>query len=83
METLKVFNQEGSSMKKIAVLSAVFLLAVLILLPAATDGKYNVSKPVVADGTPLPWPIPPSGGTLVADGTPLPWPIPPSGGTVA
>lgn len=69
-------------MKKFAVLSAVFLLAVLILLPSFTDGKYNVSKPVVADGTPLPWPIPPSGGTLIADGTPLPWPIPPSGGTV-
>jgi hypothetical protein len=76
-----VLHQEGSSMKKLAILSAVLFLAALILLPAIGDGKYNVSKPVVADGTPLPWPIPPSGGTLVADGTPLPRPIPPSGET--
>jgi len=69
-------------MKKFVILSAVLLLAGLILLPASINGKYNVSKPVLADGTPLPWPIPPSGGTLVADGTPLPWPIPPSGGTL-
>lgn len=70
-------------MKKLAVLSSVFLLAVFILLPATGNGKYNVSKPLVADGLPLPWPpFPPGGGTLMADGSPLPWPpFPKSGGT--
>lgn len=71
-------------MKKLAILSSFLLLATLILLPCATNGKYNVSKPVVADGSPLPWPpIPPGSGPnmLVADGSPLPWPpIPPSPG---
>jgi len=69
-------------MKKFATLSAVLFLAAIILLPGSGSGKYNVSKPLIADGSPLPWPIPPSGGTLVADGSPLPWPIPPSGGTL-
>jgi hypothetical protein len=59
-----VFNQEGSSMKKLAILSMV-LLAAFILLPESSNGKYNVSKSVVADGTPLPWPIPPSGDSSV------------------
>jgi len=68
-------------MKKSLVLSAVLFLAAIILPPASSLGKYNPSKPIVADGSPLPWPIPPGGGTLVADGSPLPWPIPPSGGT--
>ncbi len=71
-------------MKKLATLSVVLLLAALILLPEAGNGKYNVSKPVVADGSPLPWPpFPPSGGsTLIADGSPLPWPpFPPGGGS--
>jgi len=65
-------------MKKLVILSAVFLLAAFILLPATGNGKYDVSKPVVADGSPLPWPpFPPGGGTLVADGWPLPLPPPP------
>ncbi len=64
-------------MKKFATLSVVLLLAALILLPKAGNGKYNVSKPVVADGSPLPWPIPPKPPVLIADGSPLPWPIPP------
>ena len=70
-------------MKKLAVLSSVFLLAAFILLPTAVNGKYNVSKPLVTDGSPLPWPpFPPGGGTLMADGSPLPWPpFPKSGGT--
>jgi hypothetical protein len=69
-------------MKKFAILSLVLLLAAFILLPTVSNGKYNVSKPLVADGSPLPWPPFPPGGTLVADGTPLPWPIPPSGRTL-
>ncbi len=69
-------------MKKLAILSFVLLLAVFILLPAASHGKYNVSKPAVADGSPLPWPPTPGGGsTLVADGSPLPWPPTPGGGS--
>jgi hypothetical protein len=83
LEALMVRNQEGSSMKKLVILSAVLSLAAFILLPGSTNGKYNVSKPLVADGSPLPWPpFPPGGGTLVADGSPLPWPpFPPGGGT--
>jgi hypothetical protein len=71
-------------MKKLVILFAVLSLAVFILLPANSNGKYNVSKPLVADGSPLPWPpFPPSAGTLVADGSPLPWPpFPPGGGTL-
>ena len=70
-------------MKKLVVLFAVLFLAACILLPGSGHGKYNVSKPVVADGTPLPPPIPPGPGanTLVADGTPLPPPIPPGPGS--
>ena len=67
-------------MKRLAYLSGLFILAVFILLPASNGLNHNISKPAVADGTPLPWPIPPlppSNATLVADGTPLPWPIPP------
>jgi hypothetical protein len=83
LEALMVLNQEGSSMKKLVILFAVLSLAVFILLPANSNGKYNVSKPFVADGSPLPWPpFPPGAGTLVADGSPLPWPpFPPGGGT--
>ena len=64
-------------MKKLSVLCALFLLAGLIVLPASTSGKYDVSKPAVADGSPLPWPPPPPNPVLVADGSPLPWPPPP------
>lgn len=64
-------------MKKPAILFAVLFLAAFIVLPAISIGKYNVSKPLVADGSPLPWPpVPPGGGALVADGWPLP-PLPP------
>ena len=66
-------------MKKLAILSMVLLVAAFILLPGSSNGKYNVSKPVVADGSPLPWPIPPGGdSSVVADGWPLPLPPPPS-----
>lgn len=66
-------------MKKLVILSVLLLLAVFILLPAIAIGKYNVSKPVTADGWPLPPPPPgpSSANTLVADGWPLP-PPPPS-----
>ena len=65
-------------MKKLATLSALLLLATLILLPATSNGKYNVSKPTIADGNPFP-PLPPGPsnlGVLVADGNPFP-PLPP------
>lgn len=69
-------------MKKLAILSAFLFLAAFILLPGTGTGKYNVSKPAIADGWPLPPPIPPSTttNTLMADGWPLPPPIPPSAG---
>lgn len=79
MEALMVLVQEGSSMKKLAILFAVLFLAAFILLPEIGTGKYYVSKPAIADGWPLPPPIPPSTttNTLMADGWPLPPPIPP------
>lgn len=68
-------------MKKFAILFAVLFLAALILLPETGIGKYNVSKPVVADGWPLP-PLPPgTTGILTADGWPLP-PLPPGTATI-
>ena len=70
-------------MKKFAVLFAVLFLAAFILLPGPGDGKYNVSKPVTADGWPLP-PLPPhtTANTLMADGWPLP-PLPPGSATIS
>lgn len=83
-------------MKKFVILPAVLLLAVFILLPGSGNGKYNVSKPIiaasslspflpslalVADGGPMP-PFPPNPSvTLMADGGPMPpFPPNPSGG---
>ena len=63
-------------MKKFAILSAVLLLAAIILPSGSTSGKYNVSKPTVTDGNPMPPPIPPKPGALMADGNPMPPPIP-------
>ena len=68
-------------MKRLTLLFAVLFLAAFIVLPAPIDGKYNVSKPLIADGWPLPPPVPPGpGATLVADGWPLPPPVPPGPG---
>ncbi|HEV2195932.1 MAG TPA: hypothetical protein VGR55_10135 [Candidatus Acidoferrum sp.] len=71
-------------MKKLVIFPVLLLLAAFILLPALSNGKFNVSKPAIADGYPLPPPIPPGPGnaTLVADGYPLPPPIPPGPGSV-
>lgn len=78
-----VLSQEGSSMKKLVILSAMLFLAVFILLPGSGYGKYNVSKPFVADGGPMPPPFPPNPSLinselLVADGGPMPPPFPPN-----
>lgn len=69
-------------MKKLVILLSVLFLAVFILLPGGGNGKYSVSKPLVADGWPLPPPVPhgPGAATLVADGWPLPPPVPPGPG---
>lgn len=60
-------------MKKFVIPSAVLFLAVFILLLASGSGKYNVSKPFVADSSLSPFPS----LTLVADGGPMPPPFPP------
>ena len=62
-------------MKKFATLSAVLLLAVFIVLLGTGNGKYNVSKPFVADSS-LSAFLPSL--TLVADGGPMPPPFPPN-----
>ena len=70
-------------MKNPRSLIAFSLLAVLILLPAVRCVNFTASKSTLADGNPLPWPIPPkppaasTNSVLTADGNPLPWPIPP------
>ena len=68
-------------MKKSVILIAVLFLAAFIVLPASSNGKYNVSKPLVADG----WPLSPGPGayTLVADGGPMPPPFPPNPPTLS
>jgi hypothetical protein len=64
-----VVFQEGSSVKRLTILSLFLFALALILLPSTGGGKYDVSKPVVADGWPLPPPIPPAPTeTLMADG---------------
>jgi len=70
-------------MKNPRKLIAFSLLAVLILLPAIRCVNFAATKATLADGNPLPWPIPPqppaasNNAVLTADGNPLPWPIPP------
>lgn len=65
-------------MKKFAGLAVLLFLAAFIVLPASSTVNYNVSKPILAEGSPLPWPVPkpPSSGVLTAEGSPLPWPVP-------
>jgi hypothetical protein len=74
-------------MKKVAILAALSLLALLIVLPITSSVNQTVGNPVLnngtlrADGTPIP-PLPPKkklhrdSTSLVADGTPIP-PLPP------
>jgi hypothetical protein len=66
-------------MKKVIYLTAIAVLAFLILLPAVqvvNRGTFNFSQELVADGSPRP-PLPPPPGVLfVADGSPRP-PLPP------
>jgi hypothetical protein len=69
-------------MKKLAVISGLFVLAALIVLPVAGSGNYSASNSVVeqilgslvADGSPRP-PLPPPPGAF--DGSPRP-PFPPA-----
>lgn len=70
-------------MKKFVAFAFLALSLSLILLPALTSVNQspNTVGPIVADGNPLPSPIPPKGNQsiLLADGNPLPSPIPPKG----
>jgi hypothetical protein len=69
-------------MKKLAVISGLFVLAALIALPVASSGNYSASNSVVeqilgtrvADGSPRP-PFPPPPAAF--DGSPRP-PFPPA-----
>jgi hypothetical protein len=68
-------------MKQLATLTALSLLAMLIVLPTTCSVNYSASNSLIADGWPLPLPIPPRAHDntfLTADGWPLPLPIPPS-----
>ena len=73
--------------KKFAVRLGVSLLAVAIVIPLASRVNYSteVSKPLVADGPPVPPVPPPTNGSafatelLIADGPPVP-PVPPPKG---
>jgi hypothetical protein len=69
-------------MKKLAVISGLFVFVALIVLPVAGSGNYSASNSVVeqilgtfvADGSPRP-PFPPA-TTMASDGSPRP-PFPP------
>ena len=70
-------------MRTRVILSVLLLFAAFIILSGISGGKYNVSKPQVADGNPFP-PLPPNppnpsamSNLLMADGNPFP-PLPPN-----
>lgn len=46
-------------MRKRVILSVLLLLAPFIILSGSSVGKFNVGKPAVADGNPIP-PLPPN-----------------------
>jgi hypothetical protein len=75
-------------LKKRMLAVAIFVLAVLMVLPVVRSVNLSAGKPITidrtqyADGWPMPPPIPPKpsfagANTLVADGWPMPPPIPP------
>jgi hypothetical protein len=67
-------------MKKLATLTALSLLAMLIVLPGTCSVNCSPSTSLTAEGSPLPWPGPPKivgNAVLAAEGSPLPWPGPP------
>jgi hypothetical protein len=79
-----LFLRRDTPLKKTAIAVAVFLLAVLMVLPVVRSVNLSAGKPVTIDHTLTAdgWPIPPyppkppsmeASRTLVADG----WPIPP------
>ncbi len=95
MRLLMIPARRATSLKKTAFVLAICALTLFILLPAVspvntlTSGTsltdnvqytHSNTETFVADGGPIPPPIPPSFGTsiLLADGGPIPPPIPPS-----
>jgi hypothetical protein len=65
-------------MKKLAAVTTLSLLAVLIVLPALCSVNYVSSNSIIAEGNRLPWPFStaaPSNTTLSVEGNPLPWPF--------
>ena len=71
-------------MKKCVAFAFLTIALSLILLPASTSVNQSPTFTIspVADGNPIPPPIPPKSGKtfLIADGNPLPPPIPPKSG---
>jgi hypothetical protein len=65
-------------MKKLATLTALSLLAMLIVLPTACSVNYSGSNSLIADGWPTPFPVPhvQDNSLLTADGWPTPFPVP-------
>ena len=65
-------------MKKLATLTVLSLLAMLIVLPTACSVNYSPSTSLTADGSPTPFPVPhvQDNSFLTADGSPTPFPVP-------
>ena len=72
--------------KPVMFFASISILACLIVLPVIRSvndsaGNYGTPAPtLMADGNPMPSPIPPAAnaGVLVADGNPMPSPLPPA-----
>ena len=76
-------------MKNYSLILKVTLSVSLIVLSVAVPVNYGLAGSTgkgvsqVADGVPLPPPVPPRGASFqVADGVPLPPPVPPRGASV-
>jgi len=57
-------------MRKRVILSVLLLLAPCIILSGSSVGKFNVGKPAVADGNPIP-PLPPNPSNSAISNTSL------------
>jgi hypothetical protein len=75
--------------KSLTLFASFSILACLIVLPVirsvnGSAGNYVTPVPsLIADGSPMPNPLPPASNTdvLIADGSPMPNPLPPASNT--